>query len=89
MSINTVSALPTETHGPCKDDDVCTDINQAICGVQEIKEKCCETCTSISGCQDELICKTYPSISKLCQASKEVRQQCRMSCGVCKDNHSK
>ena len=87
--VNGISALPKETQGACNDEHICTTIrfNQALCGLQDIKEKCCEACAL--HCQDGLSCETYHPINTLCRMSKDVRHQCPRACGLCEDLRSK
>ena len=82
--------LSTKVGGQCNDDDICSTITftKAGCDLHEVKEMCCASCITILKCHDEIVCERYQPISSLCTISKEVREQCPESCGLC-SKHSK
>ena len=87
-SNNGVLHRTSETPVTCQDDSNCHKFkfNLAVCEVQDIKDKCCQSCPK---CQDELICESYPMIKTQCQFSNETRHKCPRSCGRCKDRTGK
>ena len=70
-------------NGTCIDDMGCSEMTfgKEICAIADINEKCCSSCYHF--CQDQLVCKNYPSISSLCETSEDIRKMCPKSCGLC------
>ena len=71
------------SNGTCLDDMGCSEMtfSKELCQIADINERCCSSCYHF--CQDQLVCKNYPSISSLCETSEDIRKICPKSCGLC------